>query len=82
METLKTHLSDLRNKRQLLAAEIDPQIIEVYSDLKRQRGTAVAKIEQGICRGCQISLSAAELQWARSGELVRCSTCRRILFLA
>jgi predicted nucleic acid-binding Zn-ribbon protein len=82
MEQLKTLLSDLGHQRQLLSAEIDPRVIEVYDELKRQRGTAVAKVEQGICRGCQISLSAAELQWARSGDLVRCSSCGRILFLA
>ena len=82
MERLKTLLSNLRHERQLLSAEIDPQVIEVYVDLKKQRGTAVAKVEQGICRGCQISLSAAELQWVRGNGLVRCSSCGRILFLA
>jgi len=56
VEQLKTLLSDLSHKRQLLSAEIDPQAIEVYSDLKRKRGTAVVKVEQGICRGCQLSL--------------------------
>ncbi|MEE8619379.1 MAG: C4-type zinc ribbon domain-containing protein [Dehalococcoidales bacterium] len=35
-----------------------------------------------MCRGCRISLSAAELQQARSGSLVQCSNCGRILFLA
>lgn len=82
MEQLKTLLSDLGQKRQLLLAGIDPQLMEVYSDLKAQKGAAVARVEQGICRGCQISLSAAELQWVRGSELVRCSSCGRILFLA
>lgn len=82
IEQLKTLLSELGQKRQLLLAGIDPQLIEVYSDLKEQRGTAVARVEQGICRGCQISLPAAELQWVRRSGLVRCSSCGRILFLA
>ena len=82
LEQLKTILSDLEHKRQLLAAEIDPQAVEVYQELKKRKGTGVAKVEQGICRGCRISLPITELQQTRSGNLVRCSSCGRILFLA
>ena len=82
LEQRKTILSNLQHKRQLLAAEIDPQVIEVYHGLKKQRGTAVAKVEQGICRGCRISLPINELHGVRRGSLVRCGSCGRILFLA
>ncbi len=82
LEQLKTILSNLKDKRQLVTAEIDPQTIEVYQELKKQKRLAVAKVEQGICRGCRISLPITELQQARSGSLVRCSSCGRILFLA
>ena len=82
LKQLETAISNLKHKRELLATEIDPQVTEIYHELKRQRGTAVAKVEQGICRGCRISLPVTELQRARSGSLVRCSSCGRILFLA
>jgi len=82
LEQLKTILSDLEHKRQLLLAKTDPQAVEFYHQLKNQKGTAVAKVEQGICRGCRISLPTTELQQARSGNLVQCSSCGRILFLA
>jgi len=82
MEQAKTALTSLRHRRQLLAAEIEPEAVTVYHELRRQKGTAVAKVEQGICRGCRISLPVTELQLARSGNLVRCSSCGRILFLA
>ena len=81
MEQLKTTLSDLKHKRQLLSANIDPQAIELYQELKKQRGRAVAKVEQGICRGCRILLPTTELQRARGDSLVQCSSCGRILFL-
>ena len=80
LEQLKTILSNLKDKRQLVTAEIDSQAVKVYHELKKQKGTAVAKVEQGICRGCRISLPITELQQARSGSLVRCSSCGRILF--
>ena len=81
MEQLQTILSDLKHKRQQLSTKIDPGTVDSYHELKKQKGTAVAKIEQGICCGCRISLSTAELQQARSDSLVHCSSCGRILFL-
>ncbi len=81
MEQLKTTLSDLRHKRQLLSANVDSQAIELYQELKKQKGQALAKVEQGICRGCRILLPTTELQRARGDSLVQCSSCGRILFL-
>ena len=82
MEQLKTILADLKCKQKLLLAGIDPQTVEFYYELKGQKGQAVAKVQQGLCRGCRISLPTAEAQRARSGNLVQCSSCGRILFLA
>ena len=82
MEQLKAVLSNLKHKRHLLAAEIDSETVEVYQTLRKQKKTAVAKVEQGICHGCRISLPATELQSTKSGRLIRCSSCGRILFSA
>ncbi|MFC2044169.1 zinc ribbon domain-containing protein [Chloroflexota bacterium] len=82
MGQLRTIRAEVENRRQLLVGEIEPQEIDVYHELKKQKGTAVAKVEQGICRGCRISLPLSELRLARGGNLVRCSSCGRILFLA
>jgi len=81
MEQLKITLSDLKHKRQLLSAEIDPQTVEFYQELKKQKRQAVAKVEQGICQGCRILLPTTELQRIRGNSLVQCSSCGRILFL-
>ena len=82
IERLKTVLSELKHKRQLLSEGIDPQAVEFYHTLRKQKGAAVARVEQGICRGCRISLSTTELQRARGDNLVQCSSCGRILFVA
>ena len=81
MKRLKAIVSELKQKRELLAANIDPKAVEFYDELKKQKGTAVAKVEQGLCRGCRISLPTTELQQARGSRLVLCSSCGRILFL-
>jgi len=82
MARLKAALSDFKQKWQRLAQEIETETVEFYQQLRERKGTAVAKVEQGICRGCRISLPTTDLQRARGRNLVQCSSCGRILFLA
>ena len=81
MEKLKGDLSELGHTRQIISAEIDPKSVGVYDKLRKQKGQVVARVEQGISRGCRIALASSELQQVRSGKLVQCSACGRILFL-
>jgi predicted nucleic acid-binding Zn-ribbon protein len=82
IEKLKAGLADLKEKRQKLAAQIDGEAVSLYERIRQQKKQAVAKVEQGICRACLISLSASVLQKARSGQPVQCGTCGRILFIS
>ena len=81
IERLKGSLSELRRRRQLMLAGISTETVDFYDRLKVQKGWAMARVEQGTCGGCRISLSTAELQRARGNRLVECSSCGRILFL-
>jgi uncharacterized protein len=81
IETDTLLLAGLVRKRQELEKVIDESVMQLYQTLRERRGTAVAKVEQGICRGCRVSLPAREVQNARSGHLVQCSNCGRILYL-
>jgi predicted nucleic acid-binding Zn-ribbon protein len=82
MSRLKAALSDLKEKWRQLSGQVEPETIEFYQQLRSRKGTAVARVEQGICRGCRISLPITDLQRARGNNLVQCSSCGRILFLA
>jgi predicted nucleic acid-binding Zn-ribbon protein len=81
IKTVKSKLSQLGEKRETLSAEIDRQAVELYERLRKSKNRAVARVEQGICCACRISLPFSDLQQARSGNLVQCSSCSRILFL-
>jgi len=81
IERLNGKLAELRGQRQSLLAGIDPQAVATYEKIRRQKGQAVARVEQGICRACRISLAFSTLQQAKSDNLVPCSSCGRILFL-
>jgi predicted nucleic acid-binding Zn-ribbon protein len=79
---LEAELERLKERREAVSSQVDAELVDLYGELKKQKGTAVARVEQGVCRGCRLSLSHAELQRARSGSLMQCSSCGRILFLA
>jgi predicted nucleic acid-binding Zn-ribbon protein len=68
--------------RQQITALIDAEALATYQELRKRKGVAVAKVEQGICQGCRITLPNTDLQRAKGGGVVRCSSCGRIIFLA
>ncbi|MFA5628882.1 MAG: C4-type zinc ribbon domain-containing protein [Dehalococcoidales bacterium] len=80
-QKLKTAITEMKSKRDTMVSAIDLQMLERYNQLKEKRGVAVAKIEQGTCCGCRITLSTAQLQQVRTGKVVQCDSCRRILYL-
>ena len=82
LDELKAAHAECTRERQQLVAGIASGTVSTYDQLRSRKGTAVARIEQGTCRGCQIALTTTELQQARGGGLVRCGSCGRILFLA
>ncbi len=79
---LKKNLAELKQKRLQLTGQIEPSVLNLYDKIRQQKKQAVAKVEQGICHACHISLSASVLQKARSGQPVQCGTCGRILFIS
>ena len=75
-------LPELQHKRQDLVASLIPNILSQYESLRNIRqGRAIAKVAQGRCTGCQLTLPARELSLLRANEgLVKCSSCARILY--
>jgi uncharacterized protein len=75
-------LTKCEEERQSLISSLGANIIALYEDLKKKRKTAVARVTQGTCSGCRIQLPITDLQRVRSGSVVQCSSCARILYLA
>ena len=82
-EELGAVLADLAQKREAFAAQIDADSLSTYGELRRvKQGLAVAKLVQGRCEGCRISLPVSDLQKARAGrKLATCSNCGRVLYM-
>jgi len=74
-------LAQLTQERETLRAMIDPSTTGLYDSIHRSSGVAVVKVEQGRCRGCNLTVPSGQWQKARSGELVQCGSCGRILYV-
>jgi predicted nucleic acid-binding Zn-ribbon protein len=79
---LKAAETVLESNRKQLSSLFDAETLATYQELRKRKGVAVAKVEQGICGGCRITLPNTDLQRAKGGGVVRCSSCGRIIFLA
>jgi hypothetical protein len=78
---LEDELAGRRAEREALTPTIDPELLELYEDLRRQKkGVGAAALVDGVCQGCHEQLSAVELdRLKRTDGVRRCEHCRRIL---
>lgn len=78
---LETRLVELKKERGTTLAQLAPETVSLYNDLKKKKGLAVARVEQGICKSCRIQLPSADIARVRGGRLVQCGSCGRIMYL-
>jgi len=74
-------LPQLRESRDGLAQQINPEAINTYERIRLTRRQAVVKAERGKCQGCHIALPTSQWQRAKAGDLIQCNSCSRILYL-
>ena len=79
---LEGQLAGHRKNREAFCRGVDKTALSLYERIRQQRGNAVTHVEQGTCRGCRISVPSGELQRVRTGALVQCGSCGRILYQA
>jgi predicted nucleic acid-binding Zn-ribbon protein len=78
---LTAALAGLRTQRETTAAGVGKPLLARYEELRRsRRGLAVARLDRNVCLGCRTSVPTAQVQSARNGQLVYCSSCGRILY--
>ena len=83
LQQLTRELEEMEAQRGLLATEVPPEELNLYQRLQSTRGgQAVARVEGGRCRGCNIAIPTHEFQRARGAKgVVQCGNCGRVLFV-
>ena len=80
-DEITTDVDKLLIEKDELERRINPNDLTLYKELRKTRGNAVAIIQQGQCQGCFMSLPIGQWQKVKSGSMVQCSNCGRILYL-
>lgn len=69
-------------QREIVAARVRPDVLRKYNMIRERRGTAVAEVSGGICRGCHVAITQQLFAQIHSGkQLYQCPNCQRILVL-
>lgn len=73
---------EIKKKRDELAKKADPEILKIYMRLlNNKKDRVVVSLENRVCSGCHIALTAQHENLVRKGErLVFCEHCSRILY--
>jgi predicted nucleic acid-binding Zn-ribbon protein len=81
LERARGELGERTTARGDLAATVEPELLELYEDLRPQKkGVAAVALVDGVCQGCHEQLSAVYLdRLKRETGPKRCEHCRRIL---
>jgi len=76
--------TDLEGRQKTVADMVEKPLLARYDRLKTMRkGFAVAEVQDGSCGGCRLQLPPQLIAEVRRGdELMDCSYCHRILFMA
>ena len=78
-QSRKAELDEQRAKAKALQDAVDPALLEEYNTIKKHITPPVARLAHGQCSGCNTSLPSAILSKIKSGNLVECETCGRMI---
>ena len=74
-------LKEMRARTEQESGKIEPDLLEKYRTIKQHCKPPMAKLIDGQCSGCFMSLpSATLLAIKEQGKLVTCDNCGRILY--
>ena len=74
-------LKQMRDRTEQEAAKLDSALMERYRSIKQHCTPPMAKLIDGQCSGCFMSLPSATLLNLKEGEkLVLCDNCGRIIY--
>ena len=75
-------LHEMRARTEAESKKVDPDLLERYRNIKQHCTPPMAKLVDGQCSGCFMSLPSATLLELKAGErIVECDNCGRILYM-
>ena len=75
----KEELEKQRAKVKAMEGSVEPDLLAEYLSIRKHTIPPVARLMYGQCSGCNTSLPSATLSKIKSGTLVECETCGRMI---
>src|SRR5438552_7450709 len=73
-------LSEWNAKRDQARAGVSEDLLRQYERVAKFRGTGLAEVRDQKCMGCQVMLRPQTYNDVRSGQIVICESCQRVLY--
>lgn len=73
-------LSEWDARREKARAGVSPDLLQHYDRVTKYRGSGIAEARDQKCMGCQVMLRPQTFNEVRTGEIVKCDSCQRILY--
>ncbi len=79
--TLTTRVEELDKERTALVAGIESALLQRYDRLFEKKAPAIVPLENGVCGGCHMKVTAATFTAAKAEKaLTSCENCARLLY--
>jgi len=73
-------LSEWNGKREAARSAVDPDLIRHYERVLKFRGSGLAEVRDQKCMGCSVMLRPQTFNDVKTGKLIYCDSCQRILY--
>jgi predicted nucleic acid-binding Zn-ribbon protein len=81
MAEIEGKIAELRVERDKLAADVKPDVLKRYSNIRMRRGLAVVSVRNGTCQGCNMNIPPQLYNVLQRGVSVEtCPSCHRIIY--
>ena len=81
MAEIEGKIAELRVERDKLAADVKPDVLKRYSNIRMRRGLAVVSVRNGTCQGCNMNIPPQLYNVLQRGQTVEtCPSCHRIIY--
>jgi uncharacterized protein len=81
LEELKAQQVELTQSREQLAAQVEPNLLRRYNQIRLRRGLAVVPVRDACCLGCNMHIPPQLYnQLQRANTLETCPQCHRLIY--
>jgi predicted nucleic acid-binding Zn-ribbon protein len=73
-------LADWNAKRDKARSAVSAELLQHYDRVSKYRGSGIAEVRDHKCMGCQVMLRPQTFNEVRTGVVVMCDSCQRVLY--